>query len=57
MSTKSIDGEYEVKKGRCYICNDVYSDNGMSRHIKTCLEKEKRAKTNKNNTNDPAFRR
>lgn len=44
-----------MKKGRCYICNDFYSENGMARHIKTCLEKIKGAKVNRNYTSDSAY--
>ena len=25
-------------KGKCYLCNSIYSDRGIARHIGTCIE-------------------
>lgn len=44
-----------MKKGRCYTCNDIYSDRAMTRHIKTCLGKVKGAKVSGNNSSDGTY--
>ena len=44
-----------MRKGKCYICNDIYSDSGLARHIKSCLIKTKDAKTNNSNISNATY--
>lgn len=41
-----------MEKGRCYICNNIYQNNGVTRHIKSCLKKTKEAEIDRGNNDN-----